>query len=110
MKVREYFKSGEAWVWMNAGAVTICLIMVVGLLGLVAVRGLGHFWPADVLQAQALLERTGPDLRSSIQGTLAQRESAHADLASADQAVGSSWAPISFKFELENMVRCSVPV
>jgi phosphate transport system permease protein len=52
MKVREYFKSGEAWVWMNAGAVTICLIMVVGLLGLVAVRGLGHFWPADVLQAQ----------------------------------------------------------
>lgn len=42
---------------------------------------------ADVLQAQALLERTGPDLRSSIQGTLAQRESAHADLASADQAV-----------------------
>ncbi|RZU47782.1 phosphate transport system permease protein [Fluviicoccus keumensis] len=52
MKVREYFKSGEAWVWMNAGAVTICLIMVVGLLGLVAVRGLGHFWPANILQAQ----------------------------------------------------------
>ncbi len=42
---------------------------------------------ADVLQARALLERTRPDLQSSIQGTLAQRESAHADLASADQAV-----------------------
>ncbi|HQV80472.1 MAG: phosphate ABC transporter permease PstA [Agitococcus sp.] len=52
MKLREYFKSGEAWVWLNAGAVAISLIMVVGILGLVAVRGLGHFWPADVLQAQ----------------------------------------------------------
>ena len=46
MKVREYFKSGDAWVWLNAGAVAISLIMVTGILGLIAVRGLGHFWPA----------------------------------------------------------------
>ncbi|MCB1673245.1 MAG: phosphate ABC transporter permease PstA [Pseudomonadales bacterium] len=52
MKLREYFKSGEAWVWLNAGAVAISLIMVIGILGLVAVRGLGHFWPSDVMQAQ----------------------------------------------------------
>jgi len=52
MKLREYFRSGEAWVWLNAGAVAISLIMVVGILGLIAVRGLGHFWPADVMQAQ----------------------------------------------------------
>jgi len=51
MKLREYFKSGDAWVWLNAGTVAISLIMVVGILGLIAVRGLGHFWPADVLQA-----------------------------------------------------------
>lgn len=51
MKLREYFKSGDAWVWVNAGTVTISLIMVVGILGLIAVRGLGHFWPADVMQA-----------------------------------------------------------
>ena len=51
MKTREYFKSGEAWVWLNAGTVAISLIMVVGILGLIAVRGLGHFWPADVMQA-----------------------------------------------------------
>lgn len=51
MKLREYFKSGDAWVWLNAGTVSISLIMVVGILGLIAVRGLGHFWPADVLQA-----------------------------------------------------------
>ena len=52
MKVREYFKSGDAWVWLNAGAVAISLIMVAGILGLIAVRGLGHFWPANVMQAQ----------------------------------------------------------
>lgn len=52
MKLREYFKSGEAWVWLNGGMVAISLIMVIGLLGLIAVRGLGHFWPADVVQAQ----------------------------------------------------------
>ena len=52
MKVREYFKSGDAWVWLNAGAVAISLIMVTGILGLIAVRGLGHFWPAAVMQAQ----------------------------------------------------------
>jgi phosphate transport system permease protein len=43
MKVREYFKSGDAWVWLNAGAVAISLIMVAGILGLIAVRGLRSF-------------------------------------------------------------------
>ncbi|MGB0732157.1 MAG: phosphate ABC transporter permease PstA [Pontibacterium sp.] len=45
---KEWTKSGEPWVWLNAGAVAICMIMVIGLLSLIAVRGLGHFWPADV--------------------------------------------------------------
>ncbi|MFP5431108.1 MAG: phosphate ABC transporter permease PstA, partial [Gammaproteobacteria bacterium] len=51
MKLREYFKSGDAWVWLNAGTVAIAVIMVVGVLGLIAVRGMGHFWPADVMQS-----------------------------------------------------------
>lgn len=51
MNVKSYFRTGEAYVWLNAGAVTICLLMIVGIMGLIAVRGLSHFWPADVLQA-----------------------------------------------------------
>ncbi len=47
----EWTKSGSPWIWLNAGAVAISIIMVVGLLALIAVRGLGHFWPADVIQA-----------------------------------------------------------
>lgn len=51
----EWTKSGSPWVWLNAGAVAISIIMVVGLLTLIAVRGLGHFWPADILQADYAL-------------------------------------------------------
>lgn len=46
--IREWFKTGAPWVWLNAAAVSLSLIMVLGLLILIAVRGLGHFWPASV--------------------------------------------------------------
>lgn len=46
-----WFAGGHPWVWLNAGAVSVCVIMVVGLLGLIAARGMGHFWPAAILQA-----------------------------------------------------------
>ncbi|HEY8940721.1 MAG TPA: phosphate ABC transporter, permease protein PstA, partial [Cellvibrio sp.] len=45
-----WFSSGSPWIWLNGGAVAICMLMVLGLLGLIAVRGFGHFWPADILQ------------------------------------------------------------
>jgi len=47
--ISSWFKNGSPWVWLNAGAVSISLVMVIGLLGLIAVRGLSHFWPADVV-------------------------------------------------------------
>ncbi|MDD1628351.1 MAG: phosphate ABC transporter permease PstA [Methylococcaceae bacterium] len=48
--IRLWFKSGAPWIWLNAAAVSTCMIMVVGVLGLVAVRGAGHFWPSQVTQ------------------------------------------------------------
>ncbi|MGB0466043.1 MAG: phosphate ABC transporter permease PstA [Pontibacterium sp.] len=51
VSLKDWSKSGDPWIWLNAGAVAICLIMVIGLLSLIAVRGLVHFWPADVHQA-----------------------------------------------------------
>lgn len=50
--MKTWFKSGAPWIWLNGGAVAICMIMVVGLIGLIAVRGFGHFWPADVAEIE----------------------------------------------------------
>nr|WP_220812588.1 phosphate ABC transporter permease PstA [Pseudomonas paralcaligenes] len=57
MKTKEqnfstWFKSGSPWVWMTASGVSIAVIMTIGLLAVIAVRGLGHFWPADVVEAR----------------------------------------------------------
>ena len=49
--LKSWFKSGTPWIWMNAGAVSIAVIMTLGLLMVIAVRGLGHFWPADIVEA-----------------------------------------------------------
>lgn len=46
--MRQWFKSGTPWIWLNAGAIAIALVAVVGLLLLILVRGMSHFWPADV--------------------------------------------------------------
>ncbi|MDQ7089932.1 MAG: phosphate ABC transporter permease PstA [Methylococcales bacterium] len=48
--IKQWFKSGSPWIWMNAAAVSISLILVIGLLFLIAVRGLGHYWPAQVTE------------------------------------------------------------
>ncbi len=50
--MKKWLKSGEPWIWLNAGAVSISVIAVVGLLALIAVRGLAHFWPAHVEEMQ----------------------------------------------------------
>jgi phosphate transport system permease protein len=54
----DWFKSGSPWIWLNGGAVTICMIMVIGLLGLIAVRGLSHFWPASIIET-AVTDKDG---------------------------------------------------
>ncbi len=52
ISISNWTKSGSPWVWLNAGAVAISVIMVASLIGLIGVRGLAHFWPADVIQAK----------------------------------------------------------
>ncbi len=56
--MKSWFKSGTPWIWLNACAVSVSILMVIGLLGLIAMRGLGHFWPADLAQFD-YMERDG---------------------------------------------------
>ncbi len=59
---RQWLHSGSPGVWLTAGAVSFSLVMVFGLLFLIAVRGMGHFWPSDV----ASLALTGGDAKFAL--------------------------------------------
>ena len=55
--MNKWFKSGSPWIWLSAGGVSISLISVLGLLWLIASRGLSYFWPADIYQFDMLNEK-----------------------------------------------------
>ena len=44
----KWIADGTPWVWLNAAAVSACILLVAGLLILIGVRGMGHFWPQAV--------------------------------------------------------------
>jgi len=76
MRFREWFKSGDPWIWMIGGALSISIIMVVGLLLLIAVRGFAHFWPAPLVETTV----TAVDGSESVLlGELVESESLPAD-------------------------------
>ncbi len=41
---------GEPWLWFTAGALGLCLVMIVGLIATTVVEGLGTFWPGVVVE------------------------------------------------------------
>lgn len=57
--IKKWFKTGDPWIWLNAAAVSASLIVVLGLLALIAVKGLSHFWPKAVMQAQYVQSAQG---------------------------------------------------
>ena len=67
-----WLQAGAPWIWLNAGAVALSIVMVVGLLLLLAVRGLSHFWPRDVMQASYAPPTGSPP--TEFIGELVQRE------------------------------------
>lgn len=70
--MNNWFKSGSPWVWMSAAGVSISLISVLGLLWLIASRGLSYFWPADIYQFEMTNEQ-GKNL--TVIGEIYDRES-----------------------------------
>lgn len=48
--MKTWYKSGEPWVWMTAGAVALSLVAVYAVVWLTAARGLTHFWPKPVTE------------------------------------------------------------
>lgn len=48
--MNKWFKSGSPWIWMTGGAISLSLVAVLGLLLLIAWRGLTYFWPSTVYE------------------------------------------------------------
>ncbi|HIC96294.1 TPA: phosphate ABC transporter, permease protein PstA, partial [Candidatus Bipolaricaulota bacterium] len=46
--LREWFNKGEHWVWFSASAVSISVVLVVGLIMMITYKGMVHFWPHTV--------------------------------------------------------------
>lgn len=70
--MNKWFKSGSPWIWLSAGGVSLSLISVLGLLWLIASRGLSYFWPAQVYQFE-MLDKSGKT--STVIGEIYDRES-----------------------------------
>lgn len=65
-----WVRSGAPWIWLTAGAVSLSLLAVLGLLLLIGWKGLGYFWPAPVYQFD--IEQAGH--RSVVIGELYERK------------------------------------
>ncbi|RUO80793.1 phosphate ABC transporter, permease protein PstA [Idiomarina tyrosinivorans] len=50
--MKNWFASGKPWIWMTAGSVSISLIAVLGLVMMIAWKGLSFFWPAQLHEMQ----------------------------------------------------------
>ncbi|GAA6136111.1 phosphate ABC transporter permease PstA [Oceaniserpentilla sp. 4NH20-0058] len=62
VSVKEWIKSGSPFIWLNAGAVAISIIMVLGLIGFIAAKGLVHFWPGKIMEATYTLPDNEPTI------------------------------------------------
>ncbi len=76
VSLKKWVASGSPWVWLNAGAVAISVVLVLGLLGVIASRGLVHFWPSS-LQEYQFADSHGSQM--AVLGERVQREQVTAE-------------------------------
>ncbi|MBL4831579.1 MAG: phosphate ABC transporter permease PstA [Aliivibrio sp.] len=66
-----WYKSGAPWIWLTAGAVSVSLVSVLGVLLFIGWKGLSFFWPAPVYEWQVAVS---PDVEQRIIGEVYDRE------------------------------------
>ncbi len=50
--IKQFFRSGDLFIWLTASGVTLSLLMIGGLLVLIMVNGLGAFWPSNLWEVR----------------------------------------------------------
>lgn len=48
--MRKFIRTGNPYIWLTAGTLTICLLMICGLIVLIMIHGFGIFWPREVVR------------------------------------------------------------
>ena len=74
--MRQWWQQGSPWVWLSASALLLCLGLFMALLGLIAVKGMQHFWPAPLVQFQ--LSEQGPPQLGRLVRRVSERSQATA--------------------------------
>lgn len=69
--LRMWWQSGDPWIWLTSAAVAASVTAVLGLVALLAINGLAHFWPSQVVAIE--YEQLGQ--KTKILGELSERES-----------------------------------
>jgi len=54
MKMKNFWKTGDPFVWLTGTALMFSLIAIFTLLFLIASKGLGFFWPSDIAQVELI--------------------------------------------------------
>jgi phosphate transport system permease protein len=49
---REWWRRGNALIWLSGAALALSLLMIMGLVGYIGVKGMGFFWPAPIVRAE----------------------------------------------------------
>jgi len=63
LNLLDWYKSGEPFVWLNAAAVAMSAIAVVGLLAVLVINGFSHFWPSKIASIHYLDPRSQAEYR-----------------------------------------------
>ncbi|MBN8758831.1 MAG: phosphate ABC transporter, permease protein PstA [Thiobacillus sp. 65-69] len=88
--MRNWFKGGEPWIWMTAGAVALSLVSVYAVLWMTAAQGLGHWWPkplaeTTLTEADGSVKRLIGELRDKEEISLQRLRESGYDIKSDDQ-------------------------
>lgn len=51
LRLKQFFRRGDSLVWLTGGALTLAVLLIVGLLALVFVNGFTFFWPFEIATA-----------------------------------------------------------
>ncbi len=48
--MKKFLRTGNPYIWLTSGTLTLCLLMISGLIVLIMIHGFGAFWPRKIVR------------------------------------------------------------